>query len=230
VFTVGQQTVAGRLNVVGRTRRIAGRPATDQRVERRPWNRVVVERDVYDVVAGLDGHVRHRARAVPVVPAIDGRFARALDSHAQAALAGALRVDGELGGSVDRTAGQPGPAGRHLGRVAGPRARHPVLAARRFAAQRHAQSVLAHLGRREVDHVTVDYGHHVRRYRTTGRAGDHHREFRTTRFPRYHPKLLKTVDRRHCVVTRRRIIVIVIRIILIISSISFLRLLIIVQF
>jgi len=169
---------------------------------------VVVERDVDDVVAGLDGHVGHRARAVPVVPAIDGRLARALDGHAQAALAGALRVDGELGGPVDRTAGQPGPAGRHLARVADPRARHPVLAASLFAAQRHAQPVLAHLGRREVDHVTVGHGHHVRRHRTAGRAGDHHREFRATRLPRHHPKLLKAVDRRHCVVSRSRIIII----------------------
>jgi len=151
---------------------------------------VVIECDVDDVVAGLDGHIRHRARAVPVVPAIDGRLARALDRHAQASLASALRVDSELSRAVDRTARQARPVGRHLARVAGPRARHPVRPTRLFASQGHAQSVLAHLGRREVYHVTVGEGHHVCRHRTTGRAGDHHREFRPTSFPRHHPELL----------------------------------------
>lgn len=175
----------------------------DEGVERRPGYREIVERDVDDVVARLLGHVRHGTRAVAVVPAVNGRLARALHGDAQPALARPLRVDGEFGRPVSRAAGQAGSAGRHLARVACRRARDAERAARarpahRLAAKRHAQPVLAHLGGREIDHVALGHGHHVRGYRAARRACDHHRERRPARVPSHHTELLQTVDRCHC--------------------------------
>jgi len=213
-FTVDEQTVAVRVDVAGLRADglvlVLAEDAdgvADERVVRRTGNGTIVERDVDDVVAGLQGHVGDGTRAVAVVAAVDGRLARALHGDAQPALARLLRVDRELGRPVDQTAGQAGPAGRHLARVAGLRARHPVRAAQagpadRLAAQRHADPVLARLVRREVHHVSVGRGRHVRRHRAAGRTRDRHGEFRPARVPRDHPELLQTVDRRHCGATR----------------------------
>lgn len=86
----------------------------DERLERRAQDVLVVEGDVDAVLAQLGGQVGDGAGAVAVVPTVDGRLARPLHRHAEPALAGAARVDREIGRPIHHAALQTRAVRLHL--------------------------------------------------------------------------------------------------------------------
>lgn len=172
----------------------------DDGLERRARYVLFVESDVDAVIAGLGGQIGNGASAIAVVPAIYSGLAGSLDSHAEATLAGAPRVDYKLGRLVHHAVGETGTGGSHFGRIGAVDAGEPVgLARDRFAAEADAQEVLAELGGREVHQVAFVGRHHVRLDAVPGRSRDRHLEVRRpARFLRYHAELLQAVHRGRC--------------------------------
>lgn len=83
----------------------------------------VGEEDIDVVVPGLSGHIGHRARAIPVVQALELSFTGAFNCQAQATCAGTLCVDGEAGRRPCTAPLQPRSEGFYLeeeGRVRSP--------------------------------------------------------------------------------------------------------------
>lgn len=170
----------------------------DDGLEGRARHVLLVEGDVDAVVAGLGGQVGDGAGAVAVVPAVNRGLARTLDGHAEATLAGAARVDHELGRLVHHAVGEARPRSAHLGRVGAVDASQPVVRDR-LAAEADAEQVLAQLGGREVDQVALVGRHHVRLDAIARRGRDRHLEVgRPARFLRYHAELLQAVHRGRC--------------------------------
>lgn len=95
-------------------------------LERRARHVLLVEGDIDAVVTGLGGQVGDGAGAVAVVPAIYRSLAGTLDGDAEAALAGAARVDHELGRLVHHAVGETRSRGAHFARVRAVDAGQPV--------------------------------------------------------------------------------------------------------
>lgn len=172
----------------------------DNCLEGRARHVLFVESDVDTVITNLGGQIGDGASAVAVVPAIYGGLAGTLDGNAETTLAGAARVDHELGWFVHHAVGETGPGGPHLGGIGTVDAGEPVgLIRDRLAAEADAQQILAELGGREVDQVALVGRHHVRLDAVAGRCRDRHLEVRRpARFLRYHAELLQAVHRSRC--------------------------------
>lgn len=172
----------------------------DDSLEWRAWHVLLIEGDIDAVITGLGGQVGDGAGAVAVVPAVYRGLAGALDSHAEATLAGATRIDDELGRFVHYSVGEPGSWGAHLARIGAVDAGQPVWLIRDgLAAEADAQQILAQLGGREVDQVAFMSRHHVRLDAIARRSRDRHLEVRRpARLLRYHAELLQAVHRGRC--------------------------------
>lgn len=75
---------------------------------------LLIEGDVDAIIASFGRQIRDGTRAITVISAINGSFARTFDGDAETTLAGAACVDHELGWFVHYTVRETGTGGPYL--------------------------------------------------------------------------------------------------------------------